>query len=214
MIIFGTRGVRSTKATGSFNCPQCESSQGYRHRKVTQFFTLYFIPLIPLGSKGEYVECNKCKGTFIPRVINNPASNSDEKAEKIAFLAMYEQAIRHVMVKMMLADGVIDPNEKVMVLDIINKYGHNDMTSFQLDNYIKKVQSERDKDVSTYLKHVAPGLNEHGKELLVKCALDVAYSDGHFDDTERALIIEMGKILEMSSAHLKGIMTEALEKMN
>ena len=39
----------------------------YKHIKVTKFFTLYFIPLIPLGSAGEYVECQTCKGTFVPR---------------------------------------------------------------------------------------------------------------------------------------------------
>ena len=99
MIIFGTRGVKTTKATGNFNCPQCEQKRDYRHRKVTQFFTLYFIPLIPLGSKGEYVECDHCKGTFIPRVLDNKPSQ-----DKQAFMAMYEQAIRHVMVKIMLAD--------------------------------------------------------------------------------------------------------------
>lgn len=208
MIIFGTRGVRSTKATGNFNCPQCEADRGYRHRKVTQFFTLYFIPLIPLGNRGEYVECNHCKGTFVTRVLDNTAA-----ADKKEFMAMYEQAMRHVMVKIMLADGIIDNNEKVMVLSIINKYGHNDMSSFQLDDYIKEVQADAS-DISTYLKHVGPSLNAHGKEMIIKCALDVAYSDGHFDDSERKLIVEMGNIMEMSSAHVKGIMAEYLEKLN
>ncbi len=208
MIIFGTRGVSSTKATGNFNCPQCEANREYRHRKVTQFFTLYFIPLIPLGNKGEYVECNHCKGTFITRILESNTSTSKQE-----FMAMYEQAIRHVMVKIMLADGVIDANEKVMVLNIINKYGHNDMTSQQLNEYIEEVQKDAS-DISTYLKHVGPSLNDHGKELLVKCALDVAYSDGHFDDSERVMILQMGEVMEMSSAYIKGIIAEFVEKMN
>lgn len=208
MIIFGTRGVSSTKATGNFNCPQCESDRPYRHRKVTQFFTLYFIPLIPLGSKGEYVECGHCKGTFITRVLQN-----NNEQEKIEFMALYEQAIRHTMVMIMLADGVIDDNEKVAVRTIINKYGHNDMTEADLDDYIAKVQSQ-DGDISTYLKHIGPALNEHGKELLIKSALDVAYSDGHFDDSEKEMILKMGEVMEMSSAHIKGIMAEALEQLN
>lgn len=210
MIIFGTRGVRTTKATGTFNCPQCATDREYRHRKVTQFFTLYFIPLIPLGSKGEYVECRSCKGTFITRVLDYSSKSDD----KLAFMALYEQAIRHTMVLIMLADGVIDPNEKEMVLQIINKYGHNDITKAQLEEYISKIQLSPDKNISKYLKEVAPSLNEHGKELLIKCALDVAYSDGHFDASEKALIKEMGEIMEMSSAHLKGVMAEALEKYN
>lgn len=208
MIIFGTRGIRSTKATGKFDCPQCEADRDYKHKKVTQFFTLYFIPLIPLGNKGEYVECTHCKGTFVTRILDS--SKSTDKAE---FMAMYEQAIRHVMVKIMLADGVIDKNERITVLAIINKYGHNDMSSFQLDDYIKEVQADKS-DISTYLKHVGPSLNDHGKELLVKCALDVAYSDGHFDESERELILEMGTVMEMSSAYIKGIMAEFKEKLN
>jgi len=129
-------------------------------------------------------------------------------------MALYEQAIRHSMVMIMLADGVIDPNEKVMVLQIINKYGHNDLSKSQLEEYIAKVQLDPNKDISQYLKQIGPSLNEHGKELIVKCALDVAYSDGHFDDSEKELILQMGKIFEMSSAHIKGIMAEAIEKMN
>lgn len=208
MIIFGTRGVRTTKAKGQFNCPQCEQKRDYRHRKVTQFFTLYFIPLIPLGNKGEYVECGHCKGTFIPRVINNQPSN-----DKQAFMAMYEKAIRHVMVKIMLADGIIDDKEKVAVLQIINKFGHNDMTAAELDIYIKEVEKDNN-DISTYLKHVGPSLNEHGKEVLIKCALAVAFSDGHFDESEKEMILNMSKIMEMSSAHYKGILSEFIENMN
>ena len=69
-IIFGTRGVRSTIKEGQFNCPQCMSERNYKHKKVTQFFTLYFIPLIPLSNKGTYVECQSCKNTYIEGVLD------------------------------------------------------------------------------------------------------------------------------------------------
>jgi uncharacterized tellurite resistance protein B-like protein len=69
-IIFGTRGIRSTIKQGAFHCPQCQSEKNYKHKKVTQFFTLYFIPLIPLGNKGEYVECQTCRNTYIDRVLD------------------------------------------------------------------------------------------------------------------------------------------------
>jgi uncharacterized tellurite resistance protein B-like protein len=69
IIIFGTRGVTSTIKDGRFHCPQCDTEKSYRHRKVTQFFTLYFIPVIPLGAKGTYVECQSCRNTYIERVL-------------------------------------------------------------------------------------------------------------------------------------------------
>lgn len=69
LIIFGTRGVRSTIKEGNFFCPQCVTQQNYKHKKVTQFFTLYFIPVIPLANKGTYVECQRCRNTYIERVL-------------------------------------------------------------------------------------------------------------------------------------------------
>jgi len=174
-------------------------------KKVTRFFTLYFIPLIPLGKAGEFVEYQDCRGTFIPKVLNyNKDSNSD------AFLAEYEKAMKHSMVLIMLADGIIDENEMLMVQKIVNKFGHNDITLDELEVYVKQVQRNSE-SVSTYLKKVTPSLNEHGKEVVIKCALAVAASDGHVDKSEIALIQEMAEVMEMSRSHLKGIMADVNE---
>jgi len=206
MIIFGTRGVKSTMKEGSFNCPQCESDKTYKHKKVTRFFTLYFIPLIPLGKVGEFVECQDCKGTFIPKILeyskNAPANN---------FLAEYEKAMKHSMVLIMLADGEIDENEMLMVQKIINKFGHNDVTLDELQEYVKQVQNNPE-NISTYLKKITPSLNEHGKEVIIKCAVSVAAADGNIDQSEIKLINEMAKAMEMSSSHLKGILSELTEQ--
>jgi len=164
-----------------------------------------FIPLIPLGSAGEYVECGQCKGTFIPRVLDSSKGTNNEK-----FLAIYEKAIRHSMVKIMLADGIIDAQEKVMVRQIINKFGKNDLTEHELDNYIKEVQKTNE-DVTTYLKIIGPSLNEHGKEIIIKCALAVAASDGNIDDSEIDLINKMSSAMQMSPSHLRGIISEMSE---
>lgn len=201
MIIYGTRAVKSTLNSGNFHCPQCETQQQYRHRKARQFFTLYFIPLIPLRNLGEYVECRNCNGTFITNVLN---SQNDAKQ---AFMSMYAEAIRHSMVMIMLADGVIEDSEKVTVLDIINRYGHADMTMPELEDYIVEVQREN-KDITTYLKEVAPALNAHGKEMIIRSALEVAASDGHMDMSELKEISRMGEALDISQSHLKGILSE------
>jgi len=203
MIIFGTRGVKSTMSEGNFNCPQCEVDKPYKFKKVTRFFTLYFIPLIPMGKVGEFVECQSCKGTFIPKVLDYNKSKSGN-----AFLSEYEKAMKHSMVLMMLADGIIDDNEMKTVLEIVNKFGHNDITLAQLEAYVARVQKHPE-DISTYLKKVTPQLNEHGKEVIIKCAIAVAESDGHFDSSEYALIQKMADVMEMSSSHLKGILADS-----
>ena len=202
MIIFGTRGVTLTSEKGDFHCPQCASEQAYKYKKVRRFFTLYFIPIIPLDLLGEYVECQNCRGTFVPDVLDY-----DPNAEHDEFMAEYERAIRHSMVLMLLADGVIEEQEKITVLNIINQTGHHDMSMAQLEAYINKVQQEK-QPVSTYLKTVAPGLNNHGKEMIIKCAYSVSMADGHMADEEFRLIQDMAKSMDMTSAHLNGVIQE------
>lgn len=69
MIFFGTRGVTGTKATGQFHCPQCGQVRAYQHQQARQFFTLYFIPIFPVKTLGEWVECKVCNGQFKPEVL-------------------------------------------------------------------------------------------------------------------------------------------------
>jgi hypothetical protein len=69
-IIYGTRGVKFTKEEGVFKCPNCICSRPYRLRSIRRFATLFFIPIIPLDKLGEYVECEHCLETYIPRVLD------------------------------------------------------------------------------------------------------------------------------------------------
>ena len=187
---------------GQFLCPQCANNQNYKHKKVTRFFTLYFIPLIPLGKAGEFVECQTCKGTFVPRVLDYSPSNSRNE-----FQSQYEKAMRHSMIMMMLADGHIDDEELIVVQKIINKFGHNDITKEELNKLIEDVQYKKE-PIQKYLSKITPSLNEHGKEIIIKCGLAVAAADGNIDDSEINLIQDMAKTMEMSSSHVKGILQE------
>ncbi|WP_194765775.1 TerB family tellurite resistance protein [Tamlana sp. I1] len=202
MIIFGTRGVKSTIKTGDFNCPQCNQIKPFRHRKVTKFFTLYFIPIIPLGNKGEYVECKGCNNTYIARVLENNTAENKE-----IFQVLHEKAIKHSMVLTMLADGEIDANEKQQVLEIINKFCQHKLDMHQLTSYIQEVQRDRE-DVSTYLKKIGSMLNFQGKELILRCAFLVAASDGNVDKSEIKLMKKMAKALDLTSSQYDALLAK------
>ena len=80
-----------------------------------------------------------------------------------------------------------------------------------LEAFVEEVTQQKE-PMSTYLARVAPSLNEHGKEMIIKCALSVAAADGHIDESEKAMIAEMAQILEMSDAHLRGIFAGMTEE--
>ncbi|NWG17364.1 MAG: zinc-ribbon domain-containing protein [Chloroflexi bacterium] len=70
MIIFGTSARTKTIGEGLFYCPNCQETRRYELKQARQFFSLYFIPLIPLGEAGRFVLCQTCGMAFQPDVLN------------------------------------------------------------------------------------------------------------------------------------------------
>lgn len=70
MIIFGTSNKMKTVGSGQFHCPNCRTMRTYERKQAKRYFSLYFIPLIPMGDAGEFVECQTCHLTFRPEVLN------------------------------------------------------------------------------------------------------------------------------------------------
>ena len=62
--------------------------------------------------------------------------------------------------------------------------------------------------VPAHLAEMAPELTSNGKEALVRAAVRVAVADGPLQETERAFLKEIGAALQLSAAHLNGIVTE------
>ena len=69
MIIFGTRNRFKTVGSGQFYCPRCQAQRNYERKEAKRYFTLYFVPLIPMGDLGEFVECQTCHMTFKSEVL-------------------------------------------------------------------------------------------------------------------------------------------------
>lgn len=69
MIIFGTRGITSVQQRGSFHCPACGAGAPFEKKDVRRWFTLFFIPCIPLHKAADYLECKRCGGAFKPEVL-------------------------------------------------------------------------------------------------------------------------------------------------
>lgn len=227
-IIFGTRGVRSTIKEGKFLCPQCQEFTHYKHKKVTQFFTLYFIPLIPLGSKGTYVECQQCRNTFIERVLELSQLQSEQprvqeakvvqkiddavvipeqklvenKPAPVEFQSEKQKAIKKLLILMILADGKVE-NSEISAFHRIYK----ETTGLVVNDIYKEIEDVKveNKSARQYLKEIAHLLNDEGKKEIIKSGMMIAAADGHIDPTELNMISSFGKALGMSHSEIKDI---------
>jgi hypothetical protein len=68
-ILFGTRGITLTQQSGTFQCPQCGPQAPFSQKGIRRFFTLFFVPVIPLNQVAAYVECHRCRGQFDVNVL-------------------------------------------------------------------------------------------------------------------------------------------------
>ena len=69
MVIWGSRGKREFVAAGQFFCPKCCNTRTYHLKRVSKYFTLYFIPLFKLKDLGVIVECQACKNVYKPSIL-------------------------------------------------------------------------------------------------------------------------------------------------
>jgi len=74
LIIFGTRYYFWTTSKGTFQCPKCQGSLPYRHRKGRRFIHVFYIPLIPISASAEHVKCEGCKTRYKTSVLAQPAT--------------------------------------------------------------------------------------------------------------------------------------------
>lgn len=204
LIIFGTRGVTYSAGAGDFWCPSCRDNRRYDHKRVRRFFTLYFIPIIPLDILGEYVECDHCKDTFTPEVLT-----IDPDKDKNEFVAEFARAVKRVMILMMLADGRIDDEEIETIHQVYEKVAKKKIDRAEIDREVEDAKKDG-RGIRQYLASIVGRLNDPGKELVVKSAFFVAAADGKFTDEETALLAELAGALEMSPAHFKGVVDDLM----
>ena len=196
MIIWGFRVIWRSIAEGTFHCPDEEADKPYRLRVAQRFFTLFFLPLIPLRKMGQAVECQSCKHRFEPSVLTRPTT--PQMSDKL-----YE-AVRCAVVSVLELDGGLDPNVRQEALRVMHSVkGDGSYALPDLDADLRLLPTH---GLEGQLREAAGFLQEDGREhLLAECSR-VAATDGPLSVAERDLLGRIGRGLGMSDAHVLGVM--------
>ena len=65
IILFGSKNVKRTEGTASqAACPRCNQLGTIVGKTAQQWFTIFFIPIFPMGSRTHFTECTQCKAQF------------------------------------------------------------------------------------------------------------------------------------------------------
>ena len=198
LIIFGFRVFFRTLAHGTFHCRRCGGDRQYRHRAGRRWFTLFFLPVIPLNAVGEHVQCTSCRTRYVTDVLGQPTTAQMQAAlpagMRAAVSAMLRsgdpsnQASRQRAVEAVVRSGVPDYNEAMLDADLTQSF-----------------------DV------IRPALNQVGGQLAIQArewylaeVIRIAMADGPLSETERHAALAIGTDLGMTQAQVIGVvaMTE------
>ena len=72
LILFGTKDRRKVEQSGQFMCPKCGVERGYEVISIREWFTVFFIPILPTANnegREDFVECGTCKSTYDTDVL-------------------------------------------------------------------------------------------------------------------------------------------------
>ena len=195
MIIWGFRVIWHTIKEGTFHCPNEEADKPYRLRAARRFFTLFFIPLIPLKKLGQAVECLGCKQRFEPTVLARPTSPE-------MTTTLYD-AVRCALVSILEIDGGVDPRSRKEALRVIlSVQDDGDYSLVQLDADLRLFPTH---DLESQLCDAKVFLQMDGREHLLAECVRVAAADGPISIAERHLIGRIGRSLGLSDAHVLGV---------
>ncbi len=198
LIIFGIRVFYRTIAQGTFHCRRCGGDRQYRHRVGRRWFTLFFIPVIPLNKVGEHVQCTTCRTRYVTDVLGLPTT-----AQMQAALPAGMRAAASAMLR---SGDPSSPAARQRAIEAIIGAGMPGYNEAMLDD-----------DLRQPFEAIRPALNQVGAQLTVQArewyladVIRIALADGQLTDSERLAAQAIGADLGMTQAQALGViaMTE------
>ena len=187
MIIFGSRTLTSSQGGGVFNCPRCDMQRNYDHKQLNRWFTLYFIPCIPMGSAGDYVECMSCGGTFGTEILSyDPAA---DRAETYALL-------RRLVVLGMVQANRVGPENIAALRNTMQQVTKDFVTEEEIRTDIQNAQSANI-HAESYIRQQAESFSVDGKILLMQILREAIAPEGRLGMGERQTLEQVASALGM-----------------
>src|ERR1700742_4167639 len=198
LIIFGLRVFYRTIAQGIFHCRRCGGDREYRHRSGRRWFTLFFLPVIPLNAVGEHVQCTTCRTRYVTDVLSQPTTARMQAA--------LPAGMRAAVSAMLRSGDPSSPVSRQRAIDAVIGSGVPDYDEAMLNA-----------DLMQPFEAIRPALNQVGTQLTIQArewylaeVIRIALADGPLSETERQAALAIGADLGMTQAQVIGVvaMTE------
>ena len=201
MIILGFRTRWRVLSQGTFFCPSCGGDRHYAQKQARRWFTLFFVPLIPLNSVGEAYECHSCHRTFNERVLHTPTTSD---------LASRLQWAMRLSVCSMVLDG--DPHHaasRQAAIAAVRSTGATNYSETDLDADLRAIDLTQ---LSVAAEHLADDFEPAGKEHYLLTSGRVALASGRLTASNHGTLEQLGRSIGITPAHVNGVLHQLQEE--
>jgi hypothetical protein len=197
ILIWGLRVFFHTVSEGVFHCRNCGGDRKYRLRSGRRFFTLFFIPVIPLTKVGEHVQCLTCKTRYVPDVLQLPTAAQMQTA--------LPAGMRAAATAMLQSGDPASSAARQRAVAVILGAGAQGYVDAALD----RDRAESPQAVAQAIGQVAQQLTPDAKEWFLAEVIRIGTADGPLTESERNTAVAIAADLGMSPAQAVGVITLA-----
>jgi zinc-ribbon family len=198
LIIFGMRVFYRTFAQGTFHCRRCGGDRQYRHRVGRRWFTVFFIPVIPLNKVGGHVQCTTCKTRYVTEVLSQPTTAQ--------MLRALPAGMRAAAAAMLRSGDPDSPAARQRAISAISSAGARGYDEAALDQDLQ----QDDDALRAALHQVGAQLTVQAREWYLADVIRIGMAEGTLTDNQRGAAQAIGCDLGMTQAQVVGVvaMTE------
>jgi uncharacterized tellurite resistance protein B-like protein len=205
MILIGTMNLTRTREAGQFYCPTCGCSQEYRLRGRRPFLTLYFIPVVPIGSAELFVHCSGCRDKWDPTVLE-----MDQRQHEAVQQEQFRDEALRAAILVVLHDNQISNAEIAALQEIADRVFERLIDREELGE-LCSIAEQNKISARHYVLTVSRRWSETQKSEALQAMFLAATAEGTMSESRVKLLSEMREILELTEREYQTAIEAALE---
>ena len=205
MIFIGTMNLARTRDRGDFYCPSCESMQGYRLRAKRPWLTLYFIPVVPIGSVELVINCDRCRSNWDETVLQVNA-----ESHHLLMESQVKHEIFRSMILFVLTDGFMEPNEVEPLRKLASRIFQKEVSREELGR-LCSMSEQSGVPAENYLETVYQNWNTAQRTLAIQAMFLGASLRGELGDERTRLLMKLRNRAGLTEADFQSLIEQCLQ---
>ncbi len=204
MILIGTMNLTRTHDRGDFYCPTCAMIQTYRLRARRPWLTLYFIPTVPVGGPEFFVQCDQCRSTWDPTVLE-----MDQQSHETALEDQFHDEALRAAVLVVIADDEITENEINALQRVASHLLDRPVDREELGR-LCSIAQQNNIVATNYVLTVSRRWSQQQRVQALQGMFLAASAEGEMGSEQIEVLTDMREILELTNAEFEAAIEEAL----